>query len=63
MEKIGAYVLSNLKDGGDIMPLFRNLEDLTTSFETKRKPKALTEEQKKDPVNADIYKAKSRRTL
>ena len=63
MEKTGTYVLSNLKDGGDIMPLFRNLEDPTTSFEKKRKPKALTEEQKKDPVNADIYKEKSRRTL
>ena len=58
MEKTGTYVLSNLKDGGDIMPLFRNLEDPTTSFEKKRKPNALTEEQKKDRVNSDIYKEK-----
>ena len=56
MEKVGTYVLSNLKDGGDVMPLFRRLENPTTSFDKKRKPKSLTDEQKQDPVNVDIYK-------
>ena len=56
MEKVGTYVLSNLEDGGDVMPLFRRLEDPTISFDKKRKPKSLTDEQKQDPVNVDIYK-------
>ena len=56
MEKVGTYFLSNLKDGGDVMPLFRRLENPTTSFESKRKPKSLTDDQKMDPVNVDIYK-------
>ena len=56
MDKIGNYVLSNLKDGGDIMFLFRKMENPATNFETKYMPTELTEDQKKSQVRQDIYR-------
>ena len=58
MEKVGNYILSNLKDDGDIMPLFRKLENPITNFELKRMPKELLEDDKKSQVKQDIYKEK-----
>ena len=56
IEKALNYAISNYKDGGDIAPLLQDLVDPLPEFERKRKPKSLTDEQKKDTVNLDIYK-------
>ena len=56
VEKIANYVYSNIKNGGDLIPLFSNLEDPMNKFNTKRKPTKLTEEQLSDSLEVDIYK-------
>ena len=38
LEKLGTYVVSKLKDGGDIQPLYSNLVDPNDNFTTKYKP-------------------------
>ena len=38
LEKLGTYIISNLKDGGDIQPLYTNLVDPNDNFTTKYKP-------------------------
>ena len=56
MDKIGNYVLSNLKDGGDIMVLFRKMENPVKNFETKYLPAELSEDAQKSQVKQDIYR-------
>ena len=56
IEKVLNYAISNFKDGGDIAPLLQDLIDPLPEFERKRKPKSLSDEQKKDTVNVDINK-------
>ena len=56
MDKVGNYVLSNLKDGGDIMVLFRKMENPITTFETKYLPAELSDNDKKSQVKQDIYR-------
>ena len=58
MDKVSNHTLSNFKDGGDLTPLFKKQENPKTSFDKKRKPLPLTEEQKKDDLERDIYKEK-----
>ena len=38
LEKLGTYIVSNLKDGGDIQPLYANLADPNDNFVAKYKP-------------------------
>ena len=58
LDKVSTYVISNLKDGGDLKPIFRKMEDPAAKFSTKLKPskpvKKGTDEV--DPVDMDIYK-------
>ena len=56
VEKIANYVYSNIKNGGYLIPLFSNLEDLMKKFNMKRKPTKLTEKQLSDTLEVDIYK-------
>ena len=58
MEKMGTYVLSTFKDGGDIVPLFTKIVDPKPDFIKERRPVALTEKELLDPVEYDIYKAR-----
>ena len=37
LEKLGTYIVSNLKDGGDIQPLYSNLSDPNGDFARKHK--------------------------
>ena len=38
LEKLGTYIVSNLKDGGYIQPLYSTLSDPNDNFATKHKP-------------------------
>ena len=38
LEKLGTYIVSNLKDGGDIQPLYVALTDPKDNFTSKYKP-------------------------
>ena len=38
LEKLGTYIVSNLKDGGDIQPLYATLTDPSENFTSKYKP-------------------------
>ena len=38
LEKLGMYIVSNLKDGDDIQPLYANLVDPNDNFTAKYKP-------------------------
>ena len=54
LEKVSTYAISNFKDGGDMNPLFRKMEDPFVSFKLKKileAPKYDT-----DIVDKDIYK-------
>ena len=55
-EKIGNYVYSNIKNRGDLIPLFSNPKNPMDTFNIKRKSSALTETQLKYPLQIDIYK-------
>ena len=37
-DKVANYVVTNYKDGGEIQPLFVDLIDPTSEFQTKNKP-------------------------
>lgn len=52
------YALSTIKDGGDIMTIFTNLEDPLPAFRASCKPEQLSDEEKNDPIEVDIYKDK-----
>jgi len=54
LEKLGTFILSNFKDGGDLKPLFRRMEDPTTSFRSKRTP--IPPIDTAEVVYKDIYK-------
>ena len=47
---------SNIKNGGDLIPLFKDMVDPETKFKSKRKPIKLDEAQKDDELEKDIYK-------
>ena len=53
-EKLANYVLVNLKDAEDVMPLIEEQVDPRIDFRTNNKPASLTEEQKKDDVDVMI---------
>jgi len=55
-EKVANYIYSNVKNGGDLIPLFSSLRDPMDHFNSKRKPKKLTETQLQDTLEVDIYK-------
>ena len=38
LEKLGIYIVSNLKDGGDIQPLYATLSEPNIDFAAKHKP-------------------------
>ena len=56
VDKVGNYIYSNVKNGGDLIPLFKDIIDPRTEFDNKRKPVKLTEDQLKDSLEVDIYK-------
>ena len=58
LEKIGTYIVSNLKDGGDIQPLYANLIDPNDNFITKYKPTKLDYDLQGeiDEVDLEIYR-------
>ena len=57
LEKMSTYVISNLKDGGDVLTLFTEQTDPTVDFEAKHKPiKPDQSEDDVDEVDIDIYK-------
>ena len=55
---MGTYIVSNLKDGGDIQPLYANLSDPNDNFITKYKPVKpdQSETGKVDEVDMEIYR-------
>ena len=58
MEKMGNYVISNLKDGGDIQCVFHELKDPTEKFLLTHKPVKLPQDELGgvDEVDKGIYK-------
>lgn len=58
MDKVRNYALTNFKNGKDIMPLFTDMKDPMPSFKNKHKTKTISEEDKKDSVEVDIYQEK-----
>ena len=56
IDKVSNYVYSNIKNGGDLIPLFKDMVDPETKFKSKRKPIKLDEAQKDDELEKDIYK-------
>ena len=61
MEKLATYVVSHLKDGGDIQAIFTEMKDPTKSFNelhkpTKPKKDESSEESDIDEVDLEIYK-------
>ena len=59
IDKVANHVVSNFKDGGDIQPLFVDLIDPTTEFQTKNKPvkpESGQDEDDPDAVDQEIYK-------
>ena len=58
MDRLSNYSLSCRRDGGDLTPLFKKMENPRPSLLKKRKPVALTASEKQDDVENDIYKEK-----
>jgi hypothetical protein len=58
MDKAENYVLTNSKDGGDVISLFHSMEVPKDSFNADHRPIELIEDEKLDSVNIDIYKEK-----
>ena len=58
MEKMGNYVISNLKDGGDIQSIFHDLKDPTENFLQTHKPVKPPQDEFGgiDDVDKEIYK-------
>ena len=58
MERLATYVVSNLKDGGDIQIIFTELKDPTKSFNELHKPikPETSEGDELDEVDLEIYK-------
>ena len=56
VDKVSNYVYSNVKNGGDLIPLFKDMVDPEGNFKLKRKPIKLAEDQKYDELEKDIYK-------
>ena len=57
MEKMSNYVISNLKDGGDVQSLFIKYQDPTNAFITANKPvKPDENDPDVDEADVDIYK-------
>ena len=58
MEKIGIYIVLNLKDGGDIQPLYTMLTDPNINFAAKYKPvkSELDDRVEIDEVDHEIYR-------
>ena len=58
MEKMGNYVISNLKDGGDIQCIFHELKDPTENFLLTHKPVKPPQDEFRgvDKVDKEIYK-------
>ena len=53
-DKIMNYVISNYKNGGDMKPIFKILEDPIKAMECKHKPKSL--EDTADQIEKDIQR-------
>ena len=56
VEKVSTYTYSNLKNGGNMLPLFKLLKDPLISYDSKTKPSALSSDKKDDELEKDIYK-------
>ena len=58
LEKLGTYIVSNLKDGGDIQPLYTTLSDPNENFASKHKPikPESNETGELDEVDPEIYR-------
>ena len=56
VDKVGNYAYSNVKNGGDLIPLFKDMADPKQEFDDKRKPQKLSEDKMKDSLEVDIYK-------
>ena len=58
LEKLGTYIVSNLKDGGDIQPLYANLVDPNDNFTVKYKPTKPDHDAsgEMDEVDLEIYR-------
>ena len=58
LEKLGTYIVSNLKNGGDIQPLYATLADPSENFAAKHKPiKPESDESGElDEVDKEIYR-------
>ena len=50
IDKVFDYVYSNIKHGGDLLPIFRDLVDPKKAFDKKRKPVKLAEDVEGDKV-------------
>ena len=53
-DKIMNYVISNYKNGGDMKPIFKKLEDPIKAMESKHKPKSL--DGTADQIEKDIQR-------
>ena len=57
IEKFSTYVISNLKDGGDIQCMYKDFKDPTSDFQTMNKP--IKPDPSTDPsvdeVDVDLY--------
>ena len=52
--KVVNYIISNYKNGGDMKPIFKKLEDSIKAIESKHKPKSL--ENAADQIEKDTQK-------
>ena len=55
-DKVSNYIYSSVTNGGDLIPLFSDLEDPIDQFNAKRKPSPMTDAQNADPTEVEIRK-------
>ena len=60
IEKVSTYTYANLKNGGDMLPLFKHLKDPLVSYESKRKPAALPSDKKDDDLEKRHIQGKNK---
>ena len=56
IDKVSNYIYSSVTNGGDLIPLFSDLEDPIDQFNAKRKPPPMTDAQNADPTEVEIRK-------
>ena len=62
-ETLKNYVLKNLENGEDLVPLIMKLEDPTTIFEDKHAPNDLTETELASPVKVKMWELRIKQYL